>query len=162
VFVRALMSRRRYGNLVSENGRRLNLNIMTSGPRHLSEGLGVLTDSLEPVLERGDPAEIRQALKRVARAHGVSLLSRETGLTREAIYKALGDHGNPTLDTLSRLLQAMELRLTVRALRAPEDAMSDRGVRASATSGGRRRAASCSVGRRLEGKPQPESSSETG
>ncbi|MGC6328818.1 addiction module antidote protein [Rhizorhabdus sp. FW153] len=88
---------------------------MRSRPPYPPEQPDSLASSLEPVFERGDPAEIRRALKHVARAHGVSVLARETGLTREAIYKALGDQGNPTLDTLSRLLDALELRLSVRA-----------------------------------------------
>jgi len=96
---------------------------MRSRPRDLSERPERLASSLEPVFERGDPAEIRRALKHVARAHGVSVLARETGLTREAIYKALGDQGNPTLDTLSRLLDALELRLSVRVAHV-EDALA--------------------------------------
>lgn len=105
--------------------RRPDPRIVKSRSRRPSLQAGTLVDALEPVLAQGGPAEIRRVLKRAARAHGVSVLARETGLTREAIYKALGDQGNPTLDTLSRLLDAMELRLFVRAAppeeRAPRD-----------------------------------------
>lgn len=130
---------------------------MTSGPRYLSEGSDALADSLEPVFENGDPAEIRRVLKSVARAHGVSVLARETGLTREAIYKALGDHGNPTLDTLSRLLEAMELRLSVRAARAPEKAVPARAPSSSGMAIDRRQAARCAVGCGFEGGALPAS-----
>lgn len=135
---------------------------MTSGPRCLSEESDALADSLEPVFESGSPAEIRRVLKRVARAHGVSVLARETGLTREAIYKALGDHGNPTLDTLSRLLEAMELRLSVRAARAPEKARASRGPSPASVAIDRRSANRCVISCGLEGGPSQDAGAEKG
>ena len=70
---------------------------------------------LTAVFEDGDTAEIRRALGHVARAHGMSTLARETGLTREALYKALGDNGNPTLDTLLKVTKALGVRLSIAA-----------------------------------------------
>jgi probable addiction module antidote protein len=121
---------------------------MRSRPPYPSEQPDSLARSLEPVFERGDPAEIRRALKHVARAHGVSVLARETGLTREAIYKALGDQGNPTLDTLSRLLDALELRLSVRAAHV-EDALAHECAAAEPEIE-RRSSPRCRPGRTLE------------
>lgn len=66
-------------------------------------------------LEDGSPEEIRRALRTVARSHGMSVLARETGLTREALYKALGDNGNPTLDTLLKVTKALGVRLAIAA-----------------------------------------------
>jgi probable addiction module antidote protein len=68
---------------------------------------------LDAVFEDGDLAEIRRAIGHVARAKGMTQLARDTGITREALYKALGEHGNPTLDTLSKILGALGLRLSV-------------------------------------------------
>jgi probable addiction module antidote protein len=135
---------------------------MTSRPRCLSEESGALADRLEPVFESGSPAEIRRVLKRVARAHGVSVLARETGLTREAIYKALGDHGNPTLDTLSRLLDAMELRLSVRAARVSEKAHSACGPVPAGATLDRRSANPCVISSGREESPQPDAAAEKG
>jgi probable addiction module antidote protein len=42
-----------------------------------------------------------------------SKLTREAGLSREAVYEALVPGGDPTLDTLARITKAMGLRLTV-------------------------------------------------
>jgi probable addiction module antidote protein len=39
--------------------------------------------------------------------------ARQTGLSREAIYKGLVPGGNPTLDTLARITKALGLKLTV-------------------------------------------------
>jgi probable addiction module antidote protein len=70
---------------------------------------------LDAYLEDGSAEEIRSALGTVARSRGMTQLSRETGLTREALYKALGDNGNPTLDTLLKVTKALGVRLSVAA-----------------------------------------------
>ncbi|MCA0431659.1 MAG: putative addiction module antidote protein [Proteobacteria bacterium] len=70
---------------------------------------------LEAAFDDGDPALIKAALDDVARAHGVSQLARESGLSREALYKAFGEGGNPTLETLSAVMRSLGLKLTVKA-----------------------------------------------
>jgi probable addiction module antidote protein len=70
---------------------------------------------IEAVLEDGDPDLIAAALGDIVRARGASEFARETGLSRETIYKALRAGGNPTLDTISRTLRALGLRLSVHA-----------------------------------------------
>lgn len=68
---------------------------------------------LSAVFGDGDAAEIRRALGHVARARGMTNVAKNTGLAREALYKALGDNGNPTLDTLLKLTKALGIRLAV-------------------------------------------------
>ena len=70
---------------------------------------------LEAVLEDGDPTLIAAALGDVARARGASQFARETGLSRETIYKTLKPGGNPTLETLTKALRALGVRLTLTA-----------------------------------------------
>jgi len=70
---------------------------------------------LAVVFEEGDVNEIRGAVNDVARAHGVADLAREAGLSREAIYKAFGSNGNPTLTTLLAIFKALGLKLSVAA-----------------------------------------------
>jgi probable addiction module antidote protein len=60
-----------------------------------------------------DPAFIAKALGDVARARGMSLTARETGISREGLYKALSEDGNPSFATVLRVLTAMGLRLHV-------------------------------------------------
>lgn len=66
-------------------------------------------------LASGDPAIITSALGLIARARGMSALARETGLSRETLYKALSEGGNPTLDTLLKVTQALGVRLAIAA-----------------------------------------------
>ena len=70
---------------------------------------------LKVVMENGNSDEIRAALNNIVRARGVQNIAKETGLTRAAVYKALGDKGNPTLSTLLALTKALGLRLSVAA-----------------------------------------------
>lgn len=68
---------------------------------------------LDVYLEDGTPEELREAMATVARSHGVSDLARRSGVSRPGIYKALGQDGNPSFETVRALLAAMGLRLTV-------------------------------------------------
>jgi probable addiction module antidote protein len=68
---------------------------------------------LDAILEQGDPSLIAAGLGEIARAVGVTEFARQTGISREAIYKGLVPGGNPTLDTVTRATKALGLRLTV-------------------------------------------------
>ena len=63
----------------------------------------------------GDGSLIRAALNDIARAQNMSRLAREIGMTREGLYKALSDNGNPSFTTVMRITRAlgMQLRITV-------------------------------------------------
>jgi len=62
--------------------------------------------------ETGDPEFIRDAYNLVARARGMTRLAEETGLSRESLYKALGDRGNPEFGTMMRINRALGIALT--------------------------------------------------
>lgn len=64
-------------------------------------------------MEDGSPQEIARAIGDVARSKGMSEIAKATGLGRQALYKALSDEGNPTLETLTAVLGALGLELTV-------------------------------------------------
>ena len=68
---------------------------------------------LDASMEGGDPGNIARALGDVARSKGMTELSRKTGVGRQALYVALSANGNPTLETLTSVLAAMGLRLSV-------------------------------------------------
>jgi probable addiction module antidote protein len=64
-------------------------------------------------LQSDNPREIAHALGVVARARGgITQLARETGITREALYRALSDSGNPELGTVLKVMRALGVRLT--------------------------------------------------
>jgi probable addiction module antidote protein len=65
-------------------------------------------------LETSDPAFIADALGVVARARGMSQVARDTGLSRESLYRALSPEGNPELSTLLRVIRALGLRLSAK------------------------------------------------
>ena len=71
---------------------------------------------IEAVLEDGDPALIASAIGDVARARGMAEIAAETGKSRESLYRALSEKGNPQLDTLVVVLKAIGLRLSVRPI----------------------------------------------
>ena len=62
----------------------------------------------------GDGSLIRAALNDIARAQNMSQLAREIGMTREGLYKALSEKGNPSFATVLRITRAlgMQLRIT--------------------------------------------------
>lgn len=59
----------------------------------------------------GDPAVVITALGDIARARGMMDLARETGLTREGLYKALSPEGNPSFATIIKVCDALGLKL---------------------------------------------------
>ncbi len=59
----------------------------------------------------GDGSLIRAALGDIARARGMSLVARETGLARESLYKALSPEGNPEFATVMKVIKALGFRL---------------------------------------------------
>ncbi len=70
---------------------------------------------LEACIEEAgdDPAFIVHALGVIARARNMSQLARDTGLTREGLYKALSPDGNPTFTTVAKVAKALGLQITV-------------------------------------------------
>jgi probable addiction module antidote protein len=58
-----------------------------------------------------DAAFIAKALGNIARAKGMSQLSRDTGLGRESLYKALSGEGNPSFATILKVTTALGIRL---------------------------------------------------
>lgn len=62
-----------------------------------------------------DVAGIARALGDIARAKGMSEVARNTGLSRESLYKALSENGNPSLATVLKVAKALGLRLHAKA-----------------------------------------------
>lgn len=68
---------------------------------------------LNAAFEDGDTSVIAAALGDVARAKGMTQLAKETGITRDGLYKALSPTGNPSFDTVQKILRAFGLKLDV-------------------------------------------------
>lgn len=62
---------------------------------------------LEDIFESGDPRLIAAAIGEVARARGMTQIAREAGLSRESLYKALSEEGNPEFATIMKVIKAL-------------------------------------------------------
>ena len=68
---------------------------------------------LSVVMEDGDPALLGAALGDIARARGMTQLARDTGLSRESLYKSLSGERAPNSDTLFKVIKALGFQLTL-------------------------------------------------
>ncbi len=68
---------------------------------------------LEAAMEGNDAKHIASALRDVARSKGMTDVAKKAGLGRQALYNALSENGNPTLETLIAVLKALGLELSV-------------------------------------------------
>lgn len=73
---------------------------------------------LTDILDANDPALLAAALGDIARARGMSEIAKASGLTREALYKALRPDAQPRFDTISRVCGALGVRLVAQAVHA--------------------------------------------
>ncbi len=73
---------------------------------------------LTDILQANDPALLAAALGDIARARGMGEIAKASGLTREALYKALRPDAQPRFDTISRVCTALGVRLVAQAVRA--------------------------------------------
>ena len=63
-----------------------------------------------------DAAGIARVLGDIARTKGMSQVARDAGLSRESLYKALGENGNPSFATVLKVASAFGLRLHAEAV----------------------------------------------
>ena len=69
---------------------------------------------LEAALEEAgdDPVYIAHILGDIAKSYSMTKLAQETGLSREGLYKSFGKQGNPSFVTVSKVANALGLKLT--------------------------------------------------
>lgn len=71
---------------------------------------------LTAIMEDNDPALLAAALGDIARARGMSEIAKASGITREALYRALRPNAQPRFDTISRVFAALGVRLVAQAV----------------------------------------------
>lgn len=89
---------------------------LTTRPFDVANYLGNDEDVAEymrQVLEDGDPVELGAALGAIARTRGMAQLAKDTGLSRESLYKSLSGERAPSTDTLFKVLRALGFKLSV-------------------------------------------------
>lgn len=71
---------------------------------------------IESVLEEDDPALLLLALRNVAESQGgIAMMAKNSGLSRESLYRTLSENGNPKISTLISIMKALGLHLSVKA-----------------------------------------------
>ena len=84
---------------------------------------------LEAVMEEDDPQFLLAALGDVMRAtQNVAQVSRDTGVSRETLYKSISAEGNPRFSSLIAVLKSMGLGLSVRPLHHAQDILDHKNV----------------------------------
>lgn len=71
----------------------------------------VQAELISEALETGNAKFIAHAIGTVARARGMTQLSKDSGVTRESLYRALSSEGDPRLSTLTSVLSALGIGL---------------------------------------------------
>ena len=71
---------------------------------------------LNAVLEENDPSLLAAALGDIARARNMTQLAKTVGMSREGLYKALSGTGNPAYGTISKVANALGLRIKIEPL----------------------------------------------
>lgn len=66
---------------------------------------------LTSMMEEGEPAQIAAALGDIARARGMSQIAEDTGIAREALYKALRPGSQPRFETIAKVCSALGVKL---------------------------------------------------
>jgi probable addiction module antidote protein len=67
--------------------------------------------NLSVALEDGDVKYIIKIMGDIVRSEGMSKIGRELGVTREGLYKSLAPTGNPSFETVLKLLDLLGFRL---------------------------------------------------
>ena len=70
-----------------------------------------VAEYLSVVMEENDPAALAKALGTITRARGMTEIAAKAGIGREALYKALRDGASPRYDMISRVFQALRVKL---------------------------------------------------
>ena len=74
-----------------------------------------IRDYLAIALEDGDTKTVQVVFRDIAKARGMSQLAKQTKLNRESLYKSLSKDGNPSFETITKIMNALELKLTLAA-----------------------------------------------
>lgn len=77
-----------------------------------------IAEYLTIVLEENDPALLAAALGDIARARGMTEIAKDSGLTREALYRALRANAQPRFETVSRVCAALGVKLVAQPIHA--------------------------------------------
>ena len=70
-----------------------------------------IAEYITQVLADGDTKEFLRAISYIARAKGMTEVSKETGLSRASLYKTLDENAKPRFETIMKILKSFGIRL---------------------------------------------------
>lgn len=79
-----------------------------------------VSEYLTAIMEEGDPALLQAALGDVAKARGMSEIARSARVGRESLYKSLSADGNPSFQTIAKVLSALGIRMSFSPAAGPK------------------------------------------
>lgn len=71
----------------------------------------MIAEYISQVLEDGDIDELLQAIGHIAKAKGMTQISKDTGLGRESLYKTFAKGSKPKFDTVLKVLNSLDIKL---------------------------------------------------
>ncbi|WP_237653908.1 MULTISPECIES: addiction module antidote protein [Xanthomonas translucens group] len=90
-------------------------NLTTYDPAEDLNSDQAIADFMAGAFATNDTGFIAHALGIVARAKGMTQIARQTGLSREQLYRSFSEDGNPTLRTTLAVMKALGIELTAKA-----------------------------------------------
>ena len=75
----------------------------------------VRKEYLNQVLADGDLEELKRALLYISKSYGVEKIAKKANLNRESFYKIFKPNSKPRFDTISKILRAFDMNLSVSA-----------------------------------------------
>ena len=85
-----------------------------SDPAELLTSDEAVAAFMADAFESGDAGYVAHALGVVARARGMAGIAKDTGLSREQLYRSFSERGNPTLKTTLAVMKALGIDLTAK------------------------------------------------
>ena len=64
-------------------------------------------------LEENGPAGLIRALGQVAKKQGMTEVAKKAGVSRQSLYRTLGEGGNPNFTTVNNVIEALGCRLSI-------------------------------------------------
>jgi probable addiction module antidote protein len=91
----------------------MTVELMPFDPAKYLDNEETIREYIRYVMSDGTTEEILQAFKDVARARGMAQIAKDSGLSRESLYKTFSEGSKPRFDTILRVSRALGMPLTV-------------------------------------------------
>lgn len=92
-----------------------------------------IAEYMAAAFETQDPGYVSHALGVVARARGMSEIARESGLSREHLYRSFSENGNPTLKSILAVMGTLGVQLSATAIENSSTPGTDSSTKKSET-----------------------------